>query len=189
MQEPTLSGGIEADIERLEVGLRQLKIQYDMFFAGSVPRQPYELRSELERIIRRHSHVTIRKYSQRFHFNALVSRYNSLSELWTKTLRSLEEGDRPAPPVADRAGGGEQVLTSCRFQSAEREAHSLRLLHSRFLEARRRAGQEDEVPYSSFLKGIISQTERLREKTGCESIELRIVVEDKKVRLKARPGR
>jgi hypothetical protein len=44
---------IDAELERLQVGLRQLKVQYDMFFAGSLPRPPVELRSELDKIVKR----------------------------------------------------------------------------------------------------------------------------------------
>ena len=175
--------------ERLQVGLRQLKVQYDMFFAGSLPRQPHELRADLERIIKRLSGHPIRKYSQRFHLASLVSRFNAMSELWTKTLRTLEEGDRPAPSVADRVKG-ERLLTTCRVQNPSQEEASLKLLHARFMEARKKAGDEvDGVSFRAFVKGIVSQTRRLKDKTGCEEIELRIVVQDRKVQLKARPGR
>ena len=46
---------VEEDIHRLETGIRQLKIQYDMFFAGSLKRQPVEQRAALERTIRKYS--------------------------------------------------------------------------------------------------------------------------------------
>ena len=65
--------------------------------------------SRLEKIIKRHMNSTMQKYAQRFHFNSLVSRFNSLSELWGKTMRSREEGDRPAPAMADREGPREQL--------------------------------------------------------------------------------
>ena len=93
---------VDSELERLQVGLRQLKVQYDMFFAGSLPRQPHELRADLERIIKRLSGHPIRKYSQRFHLASLVSRFNAMSELWTKTLRTLEADGfvvRTARPV------------------------------------------------------------------------------------------
>jgi hypothetical protein len=184
-----IQAGIDADLDKLQIGLRQLKIQYDMFFAGAVPRQPVELRTEMERAIKRLSSASIRKYAQRFQLNTLVSRYNSLSELWTKTLRTTEEGDRPSPGAGDRAGA-ERLLSTCKVQDPLREQESLKLLHARFVEAQRRAGEsEDRVSFGAFVKGIASQTRRLRDKTGCEEIELRIVVQDRKVHLKARPGR
>ena len=180
---------VDAELERLQIGLRQLKVQYDMFFAGSLPRQPAELRAELERLIKRLSSHPIRKYSQRFHLASLVSRFNAMSELWSKTLRTLEEGDRPAPSVADRVRG-ERLVSTCRVQDPAHEEASLKLLHARFVEARKKAGDGDDgVSFRAFVKGIVSQTRRLKDKTGCEEIELRIVVQDRKVQLKARPGR
>lgn len=186
----TVSPEVEHDLERLESGIRQLKVQYDMFFAGAVPKQPHELRAELERIIKRYSHAPIRKYAVRFHFNSLVSRFNSMSELWSKTLRNLEEGDRPAPAVADRHARDESVVATCHVGDPVREREHLKALHAKFVDARRRSGDgEASVSFESFVKGIASQAGKLREKAGCEKIELRVVIKDRKVQLKARPGR
>ncbi len=184
-----VSTEFEADLVRLETGIRQLKIQYDMFFAGSIPKQPFELRSEIEKIIRRHSKTPIRKYAPRFHFNSLVSRFNSLSELWAKTLRALEEGDRPAPAVADRAGKGEQLIARLTVADPAIDRGHLKLLHEQLLEARKKSGETGKLSFDSFMKGIGAQTTKLREKTGCDKVELRVIVVDRKVTVKARPGR
>jgi hypothetical protein len=184
-----VSPELEADILRLENGIRQLKIQYDMFFAGAVPKQPFELRGEVERIIKRYSHAPIRKYAVRFHFNALVSRFNSLSELWAKTIRTLEEGERPAPAVADRAGNGEQILARLTVKDPLGERQHLKSLHARLLDARKKAGEGGKLSFESFVRSVNAQTGRLREKTGCEKVELRVIVHDRKVVVKARPGR
>ena len=185
-----LSTELEADIVRLESGIRQLKIQYDMFFAGSIPKQPHELRLEIERLIKRYANAPIRKYSARFHFNSLVSRFNSLSELWSKTLRTLEEGDRPAPAVADRAGHGEQVVARCTVAETADERGNLKLLHARLLEARKKSGEgPGKLSFETFVKSVSAQAGKLREKTGCAKVELRVIVQDRKVVVKARPGR
>ena len=180
----------EADLGRLESGIRQLKIQYDMFFAGSVPKQPLELRSELEKIIRRHSATPIRRYAARFHFNALVSRFNSLSELWAKTLRALEEGERPAPAVAERVGGSEHVVARCTVTDPTKERDILKLLHLRLLDARKKAGDAtDKLSFETFVLTVSAQARKMREKTGCDKVDLRVIVLDRKVMVKARPGR
>ena len=185
-----VSTELDAELGRLESGIRQLKIQYDMFFAGSIPKQPLELRGELERIIRRHSATPIRRYASRFHFNALVSRFNSLSELWAKTLRGLEEGDRPAPAVADRAGTSEQIVARCMLAESDNERDLLKLLHGRLLEARKKAGEAPgKVSFESFALTISAQARKMREKTGCAKVDLRVIVVDHKVMVKARPGR
>jgi hypothetical protein len=180
----------EEDLDRLEAGLRQLKIEYDMFFAGATPKPPIELRASFDRMIKRYSNLTFRQYATRFHFNSIVSKYNSFSELWAKMLKNVEEGDRPAPAVADRAGGGARVLATCRVKDPSREHESLRQLHARYLELRKKHGNaEGKLSFESFVSGVASQAKKLREKAGCHEVELRLVVEDRKVHLKARPGR
>ena len=183
------SSSIEADLARVESGLRQLKIQYDMFFAGAIPRQPFELRTQLDQLIKRLANASMRSYAHRFHFNALLGRYTSLTELWTKTVRNLEEGDRPAPAVIERHGAGQRILATCRVYDPETEEATLRTLHECFVEARRKSGLANPgVSFESFAQGVSSQAKRIREKTGCEEVELRLVIEDRKVHLKAKPG-
>jgi len=185
-----VSTEVDGDVVRLESGIRQLKIQYDMFFAGSIPKQPLELRAELEKIIRRHSATPIRKYAARFHFNALVSRFNSLSELWAKTIRALEEGDRPAPAVADRAGVSEHIVARCTVKDPANERDLLKLLHARLLDARKKAGDSTgKLTFESFVLTVSAQAGKMREKTGCDKVDLRVIIQDRKVVVKARPGR
>ena len=105
-----LNAQIEDDIAKLVVGLKQLKVQYDMFFNGALPRQPLEMRSNINRIIRRYENAHIQQYHHRFHFNTLVGRYNSLSELWSKTLRNREQGDRRPTQVERPKVRGELLV-------------------------------------------------------------------------------
>ena len=71
-----------------------------------------------------------------------------------------------------------------------KERDRLKALHARLLEARKKAGEQDgKLSFDSFLKGISSQAGKLREKSGCDKVELRVIVKDRKVVVKARPGR
>ncbi len=181
---------IETDISRLESGIRQLKIKYDMFFAGALPLQPMELREEIERLIRRNSTEPIQRYAHRFHFNSLVSRFNSLSELWGKTIRSREEGERPIPAVAHLRDNRKDSPDQVTITDPEKDVAELRKLHARYLAERCRAeGKTPNISFEKFVKGISSQASRLRQKTDCQGIELRIIVENEKVHLKARAGK
>lgn len=188
MESSALSG-FHADIAKLDAGIRQLKIQYDMFFAGALPREPQELRAELEKIIRRHTYNPGLKYAERFHFNALVSRYNCMSELWNKTVRSLEGSDRKAPALCDKFDIKERLVARCRLSDVGSSQDNLRRLHSRYVAARKRCGTGGAPTFESFVRGIDTQIQRLREQTRCDQIELRLVVRDDTVQLKARPGR
>jgi hypothetical protein len=180
-----VSSTIQADIHRLESGLRQLKVQYDMFFNGALDREPHELRADIERLIKRNSNSNIRKYAHRFHFNTLVSRYNSLSELWGRTLREREGGDRRKTP--DRRTNGERVLRICRIADPARDEAELRDLHRRYVAARARvADTSREISFEAFRKGVTAQTSKLRKRSERGRVELRLVVEEDRVQLKAR---
>jgi hypothetical protein len=80
-------------------------------------------------------------------------------------------------------------VARCLIGDPEREENELRRLHARYVEAGRRTGKANGVPFERFAQTVASQTRRLRKETGCAQIELRLVVRDDKVELKARPGR
>jgi len=162
-----------------------------MFLAGALKTEPCELRARLETLIRKYSHQSIGKYSQSFRFNALVSRFNSFAELWGKRIRSMEEGDFRHTGVAERLGIKERLVARCRVADPDESQGDLKRLHSRYVDAQRRRGiVEGRLPsFESFLRGISSQTKKLRREAGCASIELRVVERDDSVQLKARPGR
>jgi hypothetical protein len=180
---------IEADLQRLDVGLRKLKVQYDMFFAGALPRQPVELRSEIEKIVSRYSKKPMGKYAQRFRFNALVGRFNSMSELWGKMVRSKEEGEQRSAGMLDRFTLRERLVARCRVRAAGADDDQLRRLHRRYADATRGQGGRRIPSYENFLRGVQGQAARLREKSGCDEIELRIIVRNDKIQLTARPRR
>jgi hypothetical protein len=187
--ESSAQTGFDADLHRLEVGIRQLKQQYDMFFAGALKLPPSELRAELERLIKRHSERPTARYAQRFHFNTLVGRFQSLSERWIKQMRLHEESGGRRPGALQTSGGQrERLLTRCVLRDPLGEKEALLRLHGRYAEASRKLGQPP-VAFDRFVQGIVRQTRELREGSDCSQIELRLVVRDDAVRLTARPGR
>jgi hypothetical protein len=178
-------------LNRLDVGLRQLKIQYDMFFAGSLKTEPRELRGQVEGLIRKYSTQKIGRYAQNFRFTALCARFNSFHELWSKRIRGMEEGEFRYASVAESLGIKERLVARCRVAEPEQNQADLRRMHSRYVDAQRRNGVVDtKIPsYEAFLRSIASQTRKLRREAGCESVELRLIERDDAVQLKARPAR
>jgi len=186
------SKAFAADIARLDAGIRQLKIQYDMFFNGAIKLPPRELHAEVEKTVKRYLNASIPQYAQRFHFQSLVSRFNSLSELWARNMRSQEEGYR-VTPARLRPGASEpaeDLLARCRVRDPSGDDGAMRELYQRFVAARQERGVSKKAPsFDKFVRGVAGHAERLRKSAGCDEIELRLVVEDDKVQLKARPGR
>ena len=44
----------ERDLQRLEAALKQLEAEYNMFFAGRLPRPPWETRGRVEALVKRY---------------------------------------------------------------------------------------------------------------------------------------
>jgi hypothetical protein len=178
----------QEEMRRLGVNIRQLKIQYDMFFAGALDREPHELRGRIVKTIKRYCDSPPRAYADRFLLNSLISRYNTMNELWSKTVRSMEEGNRRSLSAAERMGIREQLVTRCLVRDPDKEQESLRRIHGRFLDTARRFGRP-EIPFDRFVRGVASQARKLRARAECDQIELRVVVKDDQVQVKARPGK
>jgi hypothetical protein len=82
---------IDRQILRLEDDIRRLKIEFDIYFNGAAKRPPLEMRARLEANLKRLSDDRNLTYAQRYHFNSLISRFNSYRELWRRNLKKKGE--------------------------------------------------------------------------------------------------
>jgi hypothetical protein len=180
----------EEDLPILDAKLKQLRNEYEQYFLGSRKREPHMLRLEVNRMVTHYANVRIQNTAQRFKYNNLRARYSSLKRHWDLTLRKIEEGRyerhlfkarihenerlaRPDPPPAKavRAAGGADLFESYRS-------------------AREACGQGTEGLTQDKLQSLVARQEfQIREKFGCRSVQFRVVVEDGKAKLKARPVR
>ncbi len=79
---------LDQQLSRLEDDIRKLKIDFDIYFNGSVKRAPLEARARLESRLKRIADNRNLTFAQRYYFNSLVSRFTSYRELWRRTLRA-----------------------------------------------------------------------------------------------------
>ena len=85
------TANIDKQLSKLEDDIRKLKIDFDIYFNGSVKRPPLEARARLESQIKRMSDNRSMSFSQRYQLNSLVSRFTSYRELWRRALRTKGE--------------------------------------------------------------------------------------------------
>jgi hypothetical protein len=189
------------DLEAIEKQMRQLQIEWDKFFGGIEKKPPTDLKTRLEGIIRRHANIEIRNNTERFRYQTMVAKYNTLNELWNKKLRAREEGKAfgvhglkadvlppPPPPVAAPApramrpaAGGE-----FRVQNPERDLAAVKALYENFLAARQKAGEHAVVKFDSFQKLIGQQASRILSDKGAQAVDFRLETKDGRVSLKAK---
>jgi hypothetical protein len=178
---------IERALRRLEAELRKLEAEYNMYFAGRLPRPPWEARTRVEQMVKQLDRSYIQNYADRFRFTAMQTRYATFCELWDRGLRAREEG-RPGPfgkrreaPAAEQAPGDarERVVHVAAFSDPAREMEKLEQLYERLVEARQQVGA-DSVPFHRFADLVKDQVRRLRQQ-GNPEVAFRVAVKDGKV--------
>lgn len=186
---------IAEDVARLERRIEALKIEYEHYFSGRVRQEPMKLREEVQGLIARWMGQPINNTMFKFRYRNLVSRYNTLTAYWTRTLQAIEDGsfkrDQFRMQIQDRERREREdkrrrldALISGRTGGARPDT-----LYQEFLAARKECGQGDGVARAAFDDFLKRQREEIQRRYGCEEVDFRVSVEGSKVRLVAKPQR
>jgi hypothetical protein len=183
---------VARDLNALAAGLKQLEAEYNMFFAGRLPRPPWETRGRVDALLKRWDRRRIDASVDRFRFQTLQSRYAAFADLWDRGQRAREEG-RPGPfgqpppkkvaPKKD-APHEHRILHVTAFRDPLREMDKLQELYESLSEARRAVGA-DVVPFERFAALVKGQVEKLGD-GGSQEVAFRVAVKDGKVSFTAR---
>jgi hypothetical protein len=181
---------IDRELTRLEADLKQLEAEYNMFFAGRLPKPPWETRSRVEAEVKRLDRGHMTNTGDRFRFSTLQSRYATFIDLWDRGLRAREEG-RPGPFAQKpktieptKRGPEDRILHVSSFRDPVREIDKLTDLYESLAEARREIGEE-APPFHKFAELVKNQVKKLRD-TGSPEVAFRVAVKDGKVNFTAR---
>ena len=193
MAEPTVD--IDRELMVLEAELKRLEAEYNMFFAGRLPRPPWETRGRVEALIKRWDRGAINAQGimEKFRFSTLQTRFQAFVDLWDRGMRAREEG-RPGPfnwgkmeaPVEreKEKPSGPRVMHVASFTDPMREMDKLHSLYDSLMDARREIG-EDVVPFHRFASLVKDQVKRLRD-GGSSEVAFRVSSENGKVSFTAR---
>jgi hypothetical protein len=180
------------ELEVLEAELKRLEAEYNMYFAGRLPRPPWETRGRVDALVKRIDRMGLGNYGERFRFNTLQSRYSTFVDLWDRGLKAREEG-RPGPfsqqrPLTDRPRRiADRILSVTMFTDPMAEMDKLQDLYESLAEARREIGQ-DAIPFHKFADLIRTQVGAFQKK-GSDEVAFRVALKDGKVALTARAMR
>jgi hypothetical protein len=182
---------VDRELSFLEVEMKKLEAEYNMYFAGRLPRPPWEMRKRVEGLVKQLDRTHIANYGQRFRFTTLQTRFSKSLDLWDRGLRAREEG-RPGPFVQPRPAEErpkaplpeDRVIHATSFQNPLQEMQKVHELYDNLARARREAGQ-DEIPFHKFADLVKTQVNSLKEK-GNPEVAFRVVVKDGKVAFTAR---
>jgi hypothetical protein len=179
------------DLATLAAELKRLEAEYNGFFAGRLPRPPWETRGRVEAIIKRWDRGLIETSVDRFRFQTLQARFQTFIDLWDRGQRAREEG-RPGPFFAPPPKAGKKkpeevetrILHVTAFRDPMREMDKLHGLYDSLMDARRQAGDE-VVPFHRFAALVKDQVTKLRE-AGSPEVAFRVALKDGKVNFTVR---
>jgi hypothetical protein len=102
---------IDRALEDIETRVERLRALYEQYFMGIEKLEPQIPRKELERRIQVLRKEQIRNTAQRFKFNTVVQRYNTMQQYWMRVVREIENGTfrRDVIRAAQRFGEAEMT--------------------------------------------------------------------------------
>ena len=178
------------ELTTLEVELKRLEAEYNMFFAGRLPRPPWETRGRVAAIVTRIDRARLMNTGDRFRFEMSQTRFQTIVDLWDRGLRAREEG-RPGPFVQPQRAEEtkakrpeDRILHVSTFSDPLKEMDKLHDLYDSLAEARREVGEE-AIPFHKFADLIKTQVSGLKDK-GSPEVAFRVAVKDGKVNFTAR---
>jgi hypothetical protein len=101
---------IDKELDELETKGEQLRALYEQYFMGLERHEPAVLRRDVERRIKVLRREQIRNTAQRFKFNVLVQRYNTMQQHWARVVREIENGTYRRDVLRAAARFGDGVL-------------------------------------------------------------------------------
>ena len=186
----------DQEMNKLEAEIKRLEAEYNMFFAGRLPRLPWETRARVEKMVKRYDRTPLKNTAQRFRFDTVQARFIKFCELWERSLRSKEEGrqlrghrnltDAPARAAVHEKGEDApqaKVVAVAAIRDPGRDADQLKSLYEQLSQARKEAGVQP-LPFKQFAAVVKAQVSKLGGENA--AVKFRVAVQDGKVTLAAR---
>jgi len=206
---------VDEELNQLDREIRQLKIEYEMYFGGGRKRPPTDTVWRIEQIIKKHGERGGQlNFGQRFKLNNLTQTYAKYQEMFRKRLKAKEEGTvqrhfgaaareveaerekrRPAPSaespasqpaVAAPPSAPRAASYSTALSDPAAEKDKVEELFGVLLSAKRQAGEKtDSLNFEGFQQFVKKKTAELKKKTKGD-VEYTVSVEGGQVKLKAK---
>lgn len=190
---------IDEELTELEKKIRQLKIEFDIFFVGSKKSPPTNLRYTVETYIQRLLEDKRFTFAQKFKFNTLVARYNVYRELWRKKTQEKEEKGilRDAEDLqrliehnmtTAAAAGEERNKYSFVTDNPAQQIQEAQAFFDFMQEAHASVGTPaPAMDFPKFVRFLQIKTTEIQQKYSCQAVEFQVEVDraEQKVRFKA----
>ena len=189
--------GLAQKLDEFEQRLFVLKIEYEKYFSGLERFEPMRERDDLKRLMREITRLPVTATRQKHRVRSLRARFASMELYWTRNLVQIERGTHPKMKLrANLADKRRKTIEEAPkvekpkpLSAAEREDLAYRKVYDKYLTARRKCGQSDDLAFDSIKDVLRKQVRTIKSRYRCSSVKFRVTVEDGKAKVKAVPLR
>lgn len=189
--------GDREEIDILDGKIARLKVEYEQYFARVLKREPVKLREEIERTILAYGNKVINNTSTKFKLNAIVAKYNSYKQYWTRVLRAIEEGTyvRKAEGALDgpiAKGPSSPLSPEPRVKAPSREERvddsGVSGIYEKYIEARRQCNEPVEgITIETLQKTMDQYKKKIEEQFKTSNLEFKVSIKDGHAKLSVTP--
>lgn len=183
----------DKQMQYLEAEIRRLEAEFNMFFAGRLPRPPWETRAKVAALIKQHDQSFIRNTADRFRFESLQNRHQKFLELWERQMTNRELGRTPvgvkrAPVVIPKEEQAPQETGPVRFnreQQLSADSAPVKQLFEQLANAKKQVG---ETPLAIDRLAALVRAQVDKFAAEGKNVQFKVAMKDGKVQLTARPS-
>ena len=183
---------------QLETEIRRLEAEFNMFFAGRLPRPPAETRARVAALVKKHDQSFIRNTADRFRFESLQNRYSKFIELVERQMTNRELG-RPVagarrvqepppqrrPDPKDAPQGEPGMVRFARDQQLSADSEPVKQLFAQLADAKKQVG-ETPVAIDRLAALVRAQVDKFAAEG--KDVTFKVAMKDGKVSLTAKPS-
>jgi len=190
--------GLETKLEEFERRLFVLKIDYEKYFSGLERIEPMRERDDLKRFLRELTRLHITSTRQKHRLRSLRARFASMELYWTRNLVQIERGTHRKMKFRANLSERNRVSTAAAPEAPtkvrkptaeEREDAAYKQVFDKYVSARRKCGQSDDLAFESIRDVLKKQVRTIKSRYRCKSVKFRVTVENGKAKVKAVPLR
>ncbi len=186
--EPKADSPIDFELDRLEIEIRRLKVEYDIYFNGGTLRPPIDTKGRVETSIKRIYDSRGMSFGQRFRYNSLVARYNVMRELWRRQTQNHEESGRP--PTHEAQTALREQVTVIRCHDPKLEPEKVSELYDQVVAAKRKCGEKlGALSLEVFTQFLTSRADQIKDNLSTDAVDFVVGVDNGRVKFAARPAR
>lgn len=194
----------ERELDRFEQAIKDLRVKYDQYFFGLERKPPSTERERVNKWILKILNLYLPNTQLRFKRDMLVARFNTYANMWDRILGQIETGtykpdvfkaDMRIGKVDARAVAAKKPDVSSAEEKIERaapkpaapEIPEHQRLYKEYVDARKKLGLPTSVTLAGFKDMLKKQVDQIQKNYGYSDIELRVTIEDDKVKIKGSP--